>query len=187
MNKSKTLQPEGWVNKYADGLFSYTRLRVNDSPAAEDIVQETFLSAWKARDSYQGQASEKNWLYAICKNKIIDYYRKQSSAIVKTAVGDEKNYFDEVEHWTPVTRPNEWGIDYSQPVETKEFYTVLEKCKQKLKDIQQMVFIMRYLDDLDSDDICKALDLTPSYYWVLIHRAKLQLRRCLEKKWINIQ
>ena len=72
------LNPDQWINQYADALYSYTLPRVNDSAQAEDIVQETFLSAWKARDSYKGEASEKSWLFAICKNKIIDYYRKKS-------------------------------------------------------------------------------------------------------------
>jgi RNA polymerase sigma-70 factor (TIGR02943 family) len=186
MDNLIALAPNQWVNKYADQLFSYTIVRINDTGAAEDIVQETFLSAWKARDSYQGHASEKNWLYAICKNKIIDYYRRQSSGMAIVVSGEENEYFDDLDHWTQETRPKEWAIDYSQPVETKEFYSVLEKCRQKLKDIQQTVFVMKYMDDLESEEICKALDLTPSNYWVIIHRAKLNLRKCLEKNWVNL-
>jgi len=186
MSNLSSFNPNEWVNKYADALYAYTVVRVNDSGLAEDIVQNTFLSAWKARDTYQGQASEKNWLYTICKNKIIDHYRKQSKSIVQLSNKEEDLYFDEVEHWTPSTRPNEWGINYDQPVETKEFYSILDKCKQKLKDIQQAVFVMKYMEDLDADEICKALNITPSNYWVLIHRAKLHLRKCLEKNWVNI-
>src|SRR5450631_1917132 len=118
MDNLTALQPEGWVRKYADILYNYAIVRINDSGAAEDIVQETFLSAWRARESYLGDASEKNWLYAICKNKIIDYHRRKSSGIAKVATREENEYFDEVDHWTPATRPNEWGIDYEQPVET---------------------------------------------------------------------
>ena len=121
MEKTIALQPSHWVNKYAGVLFSYTSVRISDSAAAEDIVQETFLSACKVRDTYQGQASEKNWLYAICKNKIIDHYRRQSSGIAKMVVGEENKYFDEAEHWAPETQPKEWGINYSQWIETKNF------------------------------------------------------------------
>ncbi len=188
MDNLSAFNPNEWVNKYADALYAYTIVRVNDSGLAEDIVQDTFLSAWKARATYQGQASEKNWLYTICKNKIIDHYRKRARNIVDLSNNEdeERAYFDGAEHWTKETGPNEWGIDYYQPVETKEFYSVLEKCKQKLKDIQQAVFMMKYMEDLDSDEICKALNITPSNYWVLIHRAKLHLRKCLEKNWANI-
>lgn len=186
MSNLSSFNPNEWVNKYADALYAYTVVRVNDSGLAEDIVQDTFLSAWKARDTYQGQASEKNWLYTICKNKIIDHYRKQSRNIVQPSNKEEAMYFDEQEHWTGETAPNEWGINYDQPVETKEFYTILEKCKMKLKDVQQSVFVMKYMEDLDSNEICKALNITPSNFWVLIHRAKLHLRKCLEKNWVNI-
>ncbi len=186
MNTIKVLNPDGWVNNYADPLYAYTIVRINDTAAAEDIVQETFLSAWKARDTFLGEASEKNWLYAICKNKIIDHFRKQSSGIAKIVVREEHPYFNDADHWTTEKQPNNWSVDYTQPVETKEFYSVLEKCKQKLKDIQQAVFVMKYMEDIESDEICKVLDITPSYYWVLIHRAKLHLRNCLEKNWVNL-
>jgi RNA polymerase sigma-70 factor (ECF subfamily) len=187
MSNLSTFNPNLWVSKYADALYAYAIVRVHDSGIAEDIVQNTFLSAWKAKETYQGQASEKNWLYAICKNKIIDHYRKQSKNIVQLADSKEENsYFDEVEHWKADTQPKEWGIDYNQPLETKEFYSVLDKCKQKLKDVQQSVFVMKYMEDLDAEEICKVLNISSSNYWVLIHRAKLHLRKCLEKNWMNI-
>ena len=91
------LNPDQWVRLYADALYSYTVPRVNDSALAEDIVQETFLSAWKARESFKGEASEKSWLFTICKNKIIDYYRKKAKDIVQPV--SEKSatdhFFDE--------------------------------------------------------------------------------------------
>ncbi|MDO9373802.1 MAG: sigma-70 family RNA polymerase sigma factor [Bacteroidota bacterium] len=179
------LEPAKWVKNYADALYKFTIVRINDVGVAEDIVQETFLSAWRARDTYKGQASEKNWLYAICKNKIIDHYRAQNTRKENVGVREENSYFDQSDHWTPETAPQNWHMDYSHPVETKEFYAVLEGCKQKLKNVQQTVFVMKYFDDVDSEDICKTLGLTPANFWVLIHRAKLHLRSCLEKRWIN--
>ena len=83
--------------------------------------------------------------------------------------------------------PGNWNIDYGQSIDDKEFYSVLETCKKKLQQLQQSVFVMKYMEDLDSAEICKALGITASNYWVLIHRAKLQLRACLEKNWINLQ
>jgi len=186
MNQNlSNFNPGKWVDNYADALYAYTVARVNDMQLAEDIVQNTFLSAWKARDTYKGDASEKNWLYAILKNKIIDHFRKQSGSKVVLATGEEQQYFEDG-HWSDDAAPKEWGSHMEQPVETKEFYSVLEKCKQKLKDIQQSVFVMKYMEDIEADEICKVLNITPSNYWVLIHRAKLHLRKCLEKNWINI-
>lgn len=186
MNDNLTsFDPSKWVDKYADALYAYTMARVNDVQLAEDIVQNTFLSAWKAKDTYKGQASEKNWLYAILKNKIVDHYRKNASSKIVLETGEEGMYFEDG-HWTEESAPKEWGISMEQPVETKEFYSVLDKCKQKLKEIQQSVFVMKYMEDLEADEICKVLNITPSNYWVLIHRAKLHLRKCLEKNWIGI-
>lgn len=188
MNQNlSTFRPTKWVENYADALYAYTAARVNDVQQAEDIVQDTFLSAWKARETYKGQASEKNWLYAILKNKIVDHFRKQSSSRITLATGEEDLYFDEGGHWTGETTPKDWGVNLNQPVETKEFYSILHQCKQKLKDIQQAVFVMKYMEDIESEEICKVLNITPSNYWVLIHRAKLHLRKCLEKNWIGIQ
>ena len=188
MNQN-SLNPDQWITQYADVLYSYTLPRVNDSALAEDIVQETFLSAWKARDSFKGEASEKSWLFTICKNKIIDYYRKKARDIVQPMSETVPNdrFFDEAEHWTQEDKPLDWGIDYQQKIDNKEFYKVLDGCKKKLQEIQQAVFSMKYLEELDSVEICKALGITSSNYWVLIHRAKLQLRSCLEKNWINLK
>lgn len=183
-NNRYQLLPNTWVEVYADSLYAYAMTRVNNVATAEDIVQETLLSAWRARSTYNGLASEKNWLYAICKNKIIDHFRKQRSRPVIDSNAEEAMYFDDAEHWTAAAAPNEWGIDYTVPIETKEFYRILDACKNKLKDLQQQVFVLKYLEEIDADTICKVLDITASNYWVLIHRAKLHLRKCLEKNWL---
>ncbi|NCI46133.1 sigma-70 family RNA polymerase sigma factor [Sediminibacterium soli] len=182
-----SLHPQEWVTQYADALYSYTLPRVNDQALAQDIVQETFLSAWKAREGYKGEASEKNWLFAICRNKIIDHYRRKSTDIMVHIDQDntEDRYFGEPGHWNQQDEPADWRNAADGEVERKEFYQAFEGCRKKLHDAQQSVFAMKYLDDLDSAEICKTLGITPSNYWVLMHRAKLQLRNCLEKNWIN--
>jgi RNA polymerase sigma-70 factor (TIGR02943 family) len=186
MHPKKELLPETWVNKYSDELFRYTLVRINDTGLAEDIVQETFLSAWRARADFKAETSEKNWLYAICKNKIIDHFRKQTNNISDLSIAEEHIYFDGAAHWRNQTTPKDWGLNYQQKIETKEFYSILDSCKKKLKDIQQTVFVMKYMEDMEAEKICRVLDITASNYWVLIHRCRLHLRSCLEKNWINI-
>ena len=186
MSKLSNLNPDLWVNNYADQLYSYTVMRINDTGLSEDIVQDTFLSAWKNRDYFKGEASEKNWLYAICKNKIIDHYRKASHQISSTSEFDiSDTFFNEEEHWTVEAGPTDWGINDQHKIEKKEFYTILELCKNKLQQLQQSVFVLKFMEGQDSDAICKVLNITASNYWVLMHRAKLQLRSCLTKNWIN--
>jgi len=174
-----------WVHDYSDMLYRYALPRVNDSNVAKDLVQDTFLAAWRNHDSFKGEISEKNWLFTILKNKIIDHYRKASTRLTESLPESGEPFFDEEEHWQQQTGPKDWGIDYNQPVERKEFYDVLNRCKKKLKDIQATVFSMKYLDGMDSEEICKVLNITPSNFWVLMHRAKLGLRACLEKNWVG--
>ncbi len=173
-----------WINDYSDMLYRYALPRVNDAEAAKDLVQETFLAAWRNRENFKGEISEKNWLYTILKNKIIDYYRKASNRLTESLpqFTNKENHFDAEEHWTSSAAPKNWSAE-NKKLETKEFYEVLNNCRQKLKEIQNAVFSMKYLDGVSSEEICKELNITASNYWVLIHRAKLQLRECLEKNW----
>lgn len=174
-----------WVNEYSDMLYSYTTNKVTDAAIAKDIVQETFIAAWRNMDNYTGAASVKTWLFTIAKNKIYDYYRKlatKSGTILATAYkANTQQLFEEDGHWKQEIKPNEWHN--SSSMETKEFYTVLDSCKHKLKEIQSAVFSLKYEDGLESEEICKVLAISTSNYWVIVHRAKVQLRVCLEKNW----
>jgi RNA polymerase sigma-70 factor (ECF subfamily) len=187
MNKQNKLNPDLWISNYADQLYSYTMVRISDTGLAEDIVQDTFLSAWKHRDSYKADASEKNWLYAICKNKIIDHFRNSNKMKLSPSSFDSSDgFFDEVEHWTEEAGPVSWGNLDHPTLEKKEFYSILELCKNKLQQLQQSVFVLKFMEGQESDVICKVLNISPSNYWVLMHRAKLQLRNCLSKNWVNL-
>lgn len=172
-----------WVNEHSDSLFAYVVARIRDRELAKDLVQETFLSAWKNMEQFDTNASVKTWLFAILKNKLIDHYRKEAARPMAPWPDTHDPYFDEAEHWHSASFPAPWPGDRSPGVETKEFYGILRACQGKLKSIQNHVFSMKYLDGLNSDEICSQLGLTPANYWVLVHRAKLQLRACLEKNW----
>lgn len=180
------LQPEKWVDTYGDMLYAFAKSRLASATVAEDIVQDTFLSAWKAREGFRGDASEKSWLFTICRNKITDHYRKAAHQLEELGVADYgQEYFDDSGHWTKESMNLSWAAPATGRVETKEFYKILNACKERLKELQKAVFVYKYFDDMDSEEICKVLDITPSNYWVLMHRAKLQLRDCLGKNWFN--
>lgn len=193
-NSESKLEPEKWIERYADLLFNYTIARINKQEIAEDLVQETFLSALKAKDSFLGNASEKTWLISILKRKIIDHYRKKSTQnelniFDKDSKDDFMNHFFEREgsdgHWIDKSSPTEWKKDLQNGVEREEFNAALKNCLAKLPEKTSAVFVLKNMEDLDSEEICKELQITPSNYWVLMHRAKLQLRECMEKNWFN--
>lgn len=174
-----------WVEEYGDMLYRYTIPRVHDTNIAKDLVQETFLAAWRNMDNYRAELSEKNWLFTILKNKIIDHFRKSHTRLTDHFTGaGEDSYFDDDGHWSKNAYPTDWGEKSDNALHQKEFIDVLEKCKSKLKEAQNSVFTMKYLDGIESKEICKVLNISSSNYWVLLHRAKLQLRDCLEKNWI---
>ncbi len=179
--------PQNWLQLYGDMLYQYCLPRVNDTAAAEDIVQDTFLSALKGIGGYKGEASEKNWLFAILKNKIIDYYRKKASQQTVTAssvINDSEDpWFNEAEHWRNNTGGGEWHISNNE-TERKELHTIINLCKDGLKELPQQVFTLKYMEDLPSEEICKVLNISSSNYWVLLHRARLQMRGCVEKNWL---
>src|SRR6266542_6243281 len=118
-----------WVSDYGDMLYRYALPRVSDMETAKDLVQETFLAAWRNYDNFKGEISEKNWLYAILKNKIIDHFRKASTRLTDSLPGmaDDDPYFDEAAHWKQSAYPKEWD-DSEGLVTKKEFYAVLRNC-----------------------------------------------------------
>jgi RNA polymerase sigma-70 factor (ECF subfamily) len=177
------LNPKDWVKKYSDELFRFAFIRVSDEEAARDLIQETFLSALKNLETFKGEISEKNWLYFILKNKIIDHYRKNAKTHL-TSIDEEQEldeFFDESGHWKKEALPNPFGQAVNNQQHSFEFYEILEKCKKKLNEIQLSLFAMKFLDEIDSEEICKELEISSSNYWVLIHRIKLKIRKCLEK------
>jgi len=186
--KAIKADPQKWVENYGDMLYQYALPRVNDSVIAEDLVQETFLSALKGLEGYKGEASEKNWLFSILKNKIIDYYRKKATEQAITSMPDlkvvEDDWFNEDGRWAENKMPKDWNVS-DNPAERKEIQKIINWCKDHLKNLQQHVFTLKYMEDLDSDEICKVLNISSSNYWVLIHRARLQMRDCVEKYWLK--
>lgn len=186
------LEPLKWVERYSDKLYRFAYYRVNDEQLAEDLVQDTFLSALKARESYKGQASESTWLTSILKNKIIDHYKKastrnESPLKLKSEEAPSYDHFfnsKKMGKWQKDSEPGNWSISENKS-ETKEFYSVLEKCLSLLPVKWKGVFTMSLLDEEDSVNICKEFKLSSSNFWVIMHRAKLQMRECLEKNWIK--
>jgi RNA polymerase sigma-70 factor (TIGR02943 family) len=193
INTQNTLNPAKWVNLYSDYLYKYAYYRVNNDELAQDLVQDCFLAALNGAHSYTGAASEKTWLVSILKNKIIDHYKKASTkneSPLQLSAYDAPSYdyfFDKEAngHWKSVTKPKDWATADNN-FDTKEFYKTLEKCLGQLPEKWKGVFTMTLLDDADAKLVCKEFDISSSNFWVIIHRAKLQVRACLEKNWLKL-
>ena len=183
-DQTHTLNPDKWIDLHADYLYNYTITRVSKDEVAKDLVQETFLAALKAMKNFEGKASERTWLIAILKRKIIDHYRKINSTKGKAEV--RMNFYADGENegdWIEERVPQTWGSDADKDIENAELADTLNKCIDKLPEKYAMVFKMKTIQDFDTEDICKELDITSSNLWVIIHRARTQLRKCMEDNW----
>lgn len=184
-----TVNPQRWVEMYADYLYRYALTRINDEEQAKDLVQETFLAALERADKFEGKSSERTWLTAILKHKIIDVYRKRASGLAKiteelNARQEQADFFDTADgHWNLPYHPQLLGIEGEDPVTHKEFVSILQKCIQRLPALWLAVFTMKHMEDQSTEIICSELKVTPSNFWVIIHRAKVNLRQCLQKNW----
>ena len=196
-DKKHTLNPAHWIDRYSDYLYSYAYSRLRKEEVAQDLVQDTFFSALRAKDTFLQNASEKTWLVSILKRKIIDYYRKKSTQnelniLDKPVEGEDgaigyffENQASQPGHWTSSASPNQWGRTFETSVESDEFINILRTCLTKLPEKTAAAFVMKNMEGLDTEEICKELNITQSNYWVMMHRAKLALRDCMEKNWFN--
>lgn len=183
--------PEQWLDEHGSVLYGFALARVHDPFAAQDLVQESFLAALKARDQFGGQSSERTWLVGILKHKILDFFRRKYKDPTVT-IEDESDdthggSFDRQGHWNlrGGYAPARWGNDGVGALESAEFKATLDRCLEGLPQKTAQVFTLREMDELETEEICKVLNITATNLWVLLHRARTQLRRCLEVNWFG--
>ena len=183
------LDPERWVDEHGDYLFQFALSRLRDPVLAEDFVQEALLGALRSHGRFEGRSTERSWLTGILKNKILDHFRKAGR---ETSFTDLEFYGEEEgrtfenqafpDHWNATLAPSEW-TDAGGALDREEFWRVFHSCSGKLPERTTRVFILREVDDMSSDEICATLGISPNNLWVMLHRARLALRRCLEVNW----
>ncbi len=187
-SRQHSLNPDKWVDSHGDYLYNYAYSRVNSKELAEDLVQETFVAGLRAMKSFQGRSTEITWLISILKRKVIDHYRKMSSNKEITSSEFSRPFQKDGAsqgHWIMERAPKEWPDELDDPIHQKEFRLVLEKCLSHLPDKLKAVFVLKFIEEINSDEVCKELGCTPSNLWVMMHRARLRLRECIELKWLK--
>ncbi len=181
------LHPNTWVDSYADYLFNYAVSRVSDTEIAKDLVQETFFAGLKSAKNYKGKAAERTWLIAILKRKVIDYYRKINSKKGKAEVRIGYSSSSESEgDWLEEQVADPFSSFENDAVENEELGEAIQDCISKLPKKQSLVFTMKTIQGMSTEDICKELDINPSNLWVMIHRARTALMGCLNQNWFNL-
>lgn len=167
-------------------LLRVAVLQLRDGDLAEDVVQDTLVAALQGEAGFSGRSSLKTWLTGILKHKIVDAIRKRSREPAMSSLDEESQIddfdalFDEIGHWE--NPPADWG-DPESELSRQQFFEVVEFCLEKLPPNTARVFMMREVMEFDSNEICKELSITSTNLWVILYRARMALRQCLEQHW----
>jgi RNA polymerase sigma-70 factor (TIGR02943 family) len=183
------LEDPAFVQEIRVQMLRFATLQLGDASLAEDVVQEALIGALKNAGSFTGQAALKTWIFAILKNKIADSLRQcqrhEKNSVSLPEEAEEEvldSLFDHKGHWQTGRQPAAWG-DPEGATRDRQFWQAFEVCLDNLPGEQARVFMMREFIDMDSHEICSVAGITLSNLNVMLHRARLRLRACLETNW----
>jgi RNA polymerase sigma-70 factor (TIGR02943 family) len=177
-------EPAEWADLYGDFLFNFAVGQVRDTSEAEDLVQETFLAALRSRERFSGQCSERTWLVSILRHKICDHLRAKSRRprLADTSAGDEDvDDADESLVWLHESAAQ--CVGPYRRMDLQEFRSALELALGKLPTRIAQVFQLYEIEEQSGRDVCAALNISESNLWVMLHRARTQLRKHLAPIW----
>ncbi len=180
------------IDDFRADLLRFAVLQLRDRAAAEDAVQEAMLAALEGAPRFERRSQLKTWVFSILKHKIIDIIRRRSRETPWDAPLDEIRedvfgcLFDERGHWRKDDRPADWG-DPARDFENARFWVVFEACLDHLPENAARVFMMREFLGFETGEICKELHISATNCWVVLHRARMNLRMCLEGNWFGTE
>lgn len=166
-------------------LLRFARTQLRNEAWAEDAVSETVLAALERPQAFGGQSQLKTWLVGILKHKVVDQLRRHGREMRAEPEDDidlDELLFADNGGWQ--TAPQAWHNPEAS-LGQQQFFDVLEACMEHLPAQQGRVFLMREWLELEADEICKQLGISATNLWVLLHRARLRLRGCLEQRWFG--
>jgi RNA polymerase sigma-70 factor (ECF subfamily) len=189
-NARPSLQPQKsdaeQIAMLRDEMVRFATLQLRDAILAEDVVHEA-INAALSSDKYSGRGSLKSWVYAILRNKIIDVIRERSRHPGESFVeeqGEHEDPFDERDHWKQSQTPTDWGRP-DKVLANEQFWVIFELCLNRLPENTARVFMMREHLGLELKEVCRELEISDKNAWVIMHRARMQLRQCLEMNFIT--
>jgi RNA polymerase sigma-70 factor (ECF subfamily) len=169
-------------------LVRFAHLQIRNRELAEDAVQDALIAVLEKPERYAGQSTLRTYVTGILKFKIIDCLRastreRQIDAHEDQSEDDAIDALFKADGHT-VDQPLAWG-DPDRTLEQKDFFRVLEVCLEKLPPNTARIFMMREWLELETEEICKELAITASNAWVLLYRARMRLRECLDLNWFG--
>lgn len=175
-----------WVEDFTPELYSWALHKVSNAELAADLVQDTFLTVAEKIDSFKGNSAPKTWIFSILNHKIIDHYRKKINHPVNIENDSFSNFFESTGEWIENKKPMNWyDGDEGHLLDNVDFQKIMEACMNALPEKWSTCIKLKYLVEKNGEEICQELDITSSNFWQIVHRAKLQLRDCIEQNWHN--
>lgn len=181
----------GFLARVRPEMVSFARLQLGNDDEAEDAVQEALAGAFKNAANFRGEAALKTWIIAILKNKVADILRQRQRRPMVASQMQESDQegalpavFDRKGMWRDAARPERWE-DPEADLHSTQFLAVFDSCLNRLPPQQGRVFLMREVVELETDEICAELGLSVSNVHVILHRARLALRACLQIHWFQ--
>lgn len=175
------------ITALREQMLRFTTLQLRDPVVAEDVVHDA-INAALASNKFSKKGSLKSWVFAILRNKIIDIIRERSRHPTESYMEEDSSelddQFDQKGHWKKTQKPSNWGQPETN-LANKQFWAVFEACLTHLPENTARVFMMREHLGLDISEICDELSISESNCWVIMHRARMKLRMCLEDNFIQ--
>lgn len=167
-------------------LLRFAKLQLRDEAAAEDAVSATLLAILEKPAAFQGGSSLRTYATGILKFKIIDVIRKRGREVHIEPL-DEQSMDDAMDalfakdgHWQEP--PPAWHHP-EKSLEQRQFFEALQTCVDRLPAKVGRVFMMREWLDKEVEDICAELGISASNCGVMLYRARMRLRDCLDRNW----
>ena len=190
-NVSETITE--WVESYTADLVSWAYYKTSQHEIAEDLVQETFIAAFQSFHTFENKSTPRTWLFSILKNKIIDHHRKsyKEAAVSANSMNVEQSdnlfgfLFDNDGQWKKKQDDIKWDNGCEELLDNPEFNAVLTNCLSRLPVNWNAALQLKYLEEKEQKNICQELGISATNYWQIVHRAKLQLKACLENYWFK--
>ena len=173
------MDPSAWVDQYGNALYRFALARVRDPLVAEEVVQETLVSGWKARNSFTGASSVSTWLFSILRRKIIDHYRRQQRESARHAAST-----DELE-MAPTASSANWVGNPDTEFQKQEFWTTFNGCVGKLPEKLAEAYTLRELNEKGSKEVCELLGISATNLSMRLYRARMALKDCLQINWFG--
>jgi RNA polymerase sigma-70 factor (TIGR02943 family) len=188
------LHPAQWLDQHGDHLFAFALAHVGRRDVAEDLVQDTLLSAIVHVNGFQGRSTVRTWLIAILKRKIADHRRKlqhREKVLGEGAASDnglERLIECQFSRWGKwKIAPKRWSVpdESATSTERDEFRAVLEQCLAKLPSRAAEALTLVEAQGMSLIDLSQMLEITANHLGVILHRARLAVRRCVEIHWLG--